>query len=113
METLGETIVLGLAVWQIVEIWHHGSIFAGRRADLEIEDSFKASLLSCPFCLSTWVGWFVAAMIALAGLTAWLGFLKILVAGLAAARLANLGNDLFHDRCRTPRPDNEEYHDAE
>ena len=30
---------------------------------------------------------------------------KLVVLGFAVSRLANLGNDVFHDKCRTPKAD--------
>lgn len=65
-----ELAVAALATWHIVEVWHHSSLFAGVRARVELMDTEGAAgklreLLSCPFCLSVWVGlWTAAVMIA-------------------------------------------------
>lgn len=46
-----------LANWQLVETWHHGSIFETPRAWVEAHrGSWWAELLLCPFCLSHWTG---------------------------------------------------------
>lgn len=64
-----ELVIAGLATWHIVEVWHHSSLFAGVRARVELMDVEGATgklreLLSCPFCLSVWVGlWTAAVMI--------------------------------------------------
>jgi hypothetical protein len=95
-------LVAALAVWEAVEIWHHGEIFAGWRAWLECGSGFFARLLLCPFCLAVWVALPVTILLLLAELLSpWWGLPAYL---LAAARLSNLGNDITHDRwCRTPR----------
>jgi hypothetical protein len=101
--TWTELAVAFLATWQIVEIWHHGDIFASWRARIEMWDETPSirQLLRCPFCLSQWVG-LAASLVLLAGAREhWL--LGVPLYGLAAARLANLGNDLTHSWCRTPR----------
>jgi hypothetical protein len=119
---LTELIVAALAVWEIIEIYHHSSLFASARARVELLEGKIRTLLTCPFCMSTWVAWILvlppmfaarlapaeAEALALAGL-GWL-FLALwrwIIYGLALARLANLGNDLAHARCRTPRADKE------
>lgn len=96
-------IVAALAAWQAVEIWHHGKIFAEARAIVELWDDtgfrgFVGAVLSCPLCLSVWVGLVTALIMFWA-----VPMLDIIVCGLAVARLANLGNDLVHRWCRTPR----------
>ena len=99
--TFVELIVAGLATWQIIEIWHHSRIFAGCRSRVELWENWLGELLICPFCLSPYVGWLSAAvLLLLARLHPAFG---IPVYGFAVARLANLGNDLTHHRCRTVR----------
>lgn len=103
-----------LACNQVVEIWNHGSIFATRRAQIELSDGWFASLLRCMFCLSVWVGWLVClAVLAANYLPGFLSFnyptefltfpLRLFVYGLAVSRAANLINDLLYDRLRTPK----------
>ena len=87
-----------LATWEIIEIWRHGSIFAGLRARVELYDSMLATLLLCGFCLSPWVA---AAVIASWATDWWIP--RFVITAFAVARLANIGNDLAHDWCRTPR----------
>lgn len=102
---LTDILIASMATWQAVEVWRHGSIFASARATAQAWTvatgvrGWLGRLLSCPFCLSVWV--------ALATVLLWtVGHYpgQILVATLAAARLANVGNDLTHPWCRTPRP---------
>jgi hypothetical protein len=121
MTALG-LVVAALAAWQAVEVWHHGSVFDRARARLELKTGFWVDLLQCPFCLSVWVG-MVTVLTVHPGDTVpplvdlgWVSralswvvsqFILLLwwvVHGLAVARLANLGNDLTHHWCRTPRP---------
>ena len=113
--SLTELIASGLAVWQIVEIWHHGALFETRRAAVlhyytehhNLRGWF-CELLLCPFCLSPWVGAIVAGLLLLCG---WKSPAGWLVMTFAAARIANLGNDLTHAFCRTPhRGDAEQEH---
>lgn len=124
-------LVLGLATWQAVEVWHHGKLFAGRRAAAE-----------------TWAGWWYHGPFAVKRMArcrlarprllclklshdawAWLGgllgcpfctsvwaggvlyalwtwtpdWVRVVHYALAASRLANALNDLTHAHCRTPR----------
>jgi hypothetical protein len=96
-------IVAALATWHIVEVWHHGSIFASWRARVDLWEGFFGELLRCPFCLSVWVaglstGWFFLTSAVGYDVLAWPLYL------FAVARLANLGNDVSRDLCRTPKP---------
>lgn len=96
-----QLIVAALAVWQIVEIWHHSTLFAACRARIELQSSLAASLLRCPWCLSVWVGLLFATLLSIDGNVSRVG--GIVCLGFAASRLANLGNDVFHYCNRTPR----------
>lgn len=113
-------VVAGLATLQAVEVWHHGSVFAGWRARVQTwptEGAWGrlAELLLCPFCLSVWVGTVAAVVAAVPlpagdGWWAWVGWLalgagKAFAYGLAASRLANLTNDATHAISRTPGRD--------
>lgn len=114
-------VLAALATWQAVEVWHHGSLFAGWRANLQAWPhergvwAWLRDLLTCPFCTSVWAGFVTAAVLA-TGVPegdAWyetagaavLGTLKLFCYGLAISRLANLANDLTHGVCRTPGRD--------
>ncbi len=128
--TVTNLAMLALAVWQIVEIWRHSNLFAGCRATIEAwpdwdEESFHRAcpgrsramvwcvkqcvhvqafvrnVLLCPWCASIWVG-LVVAMFWLC-LPEWLQWLTFVALGLAISRLANLGNDVTHGLCRTPK----------
>ena len=113
MDELARVVVAGLAAWQVVEVWRHSALMAGPRARVEARPGFVPDLLSCPFCLSVWAGAACyAALLAGSAPAAWWNLFGLpafaasaAVCGLAASRLANLGNDLSHDRCRTPRED--------
>ena len=94
METL---VIVSLAVWELIEIWHHGKVCATWRGHVQNWESWLGDLLGCPFCLSPWAALILTALL-VSG--AWW-----LVVVLAAARLANIGNDLLHAYCRTPRID--------
>lgn len=99
--TLTNLIVAALATWQAVEIWHHSELFAGWRSYVESVGGWTAALLRCPFCLAPWVAFSMSA--AVLGVSEGAQFLQLFVFALAVARLANLGNDLLYDKCRTPK----------
>ena len=96
-----DLIVLVLATNHAIEVYHHGSIFAGVRARLEVGDGFLSELMNCMFCLSIWVGAIIGAY--------YLCFdniyIRLPVYALAITRGANLLNDLTHHRHRTPGAD--------
>ena len=102
---LTELLVTTLATWQTIEIWHHGRLFASWRARTELWENKLGELLVCTFCLSVWVAWLFCLAFWASGLLepAYAQLALIPIYGLAAARLANLGNDVFHSLCRTPR----------
>jgi hypothetical protein len=95
-------IITALATWQIVEIWHHSTLFAGRREAAQRLENKLGELLTCPWCLSVWVGF--GCNIATTVVDAsWLSTVaRIIVYGFACSRLANLGNDVFKQFSRTP-----------
>jgi hypothetical protein len=92
-------ILVILATWQAVEVWHHSSLFASARAYFEATDSALSHLLACPFCLSLWVGLACSAVSLLPPLP----WVRLLLWPLAASRVANVLNDLLHPLSRTPR----------
>lgn len=96
-------LVAAFAAWEIVEVWRHGSIFASRRARVELWEGwgwdFVRDLLMCPFCLSVWVGGFTTGWLIYCGdwhLLTWPLY------ALAVARCSNVFNDVTHPMCRTP-----------
>lgn len=93
-----QILICGLATWQIVEILHHGHLFARLRASWEVERSFRAALLCCPFCLSPWIAWLLMLLTDL-----WPSGGYVIAGGFAASRLANVFNDLTYYANRTPR----------
>lgn len=95
--------VVALATWQAVEIWRHSTLFADWRSITETWDNKLGELLSCPWCLSVWVG--IVFCLLLHFSEVWLiGIIsQTFIYGLAVSRLANLGNDYFKQYCRTPQ----------
>lgn len=113
--TFVELLVVGLAVWQAVEILHHAEISLPlRRSMATLAEQgqvayFFNRVLECPFCLSVWVaGLFLPVHHYGGNLAVW--FVNLL----AISRLANLGNDVFYrDFTRTPRYELDEQTDDE
>jgi hypothetical protein len=109
MNLLTALTVSALAVWEIVEIWHHSQLFAGRRAWLEAQDNKIADLLLCPFCLSVWVSLIVLLIVGTSvhleqHAPRWMiDCIRLPIYVFAVARLANLFNDMTRNHCRTPR----------
>jgi len=98
-----DLVILILATSEVVEVWRHGSLFAGRRAVVQELTPFHwwARLLDCPFCLSFWVALLLTLLSAVPGHAGeWIHVGVIL---LAVARGANLVNDLTYEYCRTPK----------
>ena len=99
--------VAALAIWEIIEIWHHGSLFAGWRARTEVWHSWLGELLGCPFCLAPWVALPVVTVLFLwdHGMVdqRWLLPDVLFIFAFAAARSANVLNDALHRFARTPR----------
>jgi len=88
-------IITPIAIWSVIEIWHHGTIFEKAREVLvKWKDNgnkvsqFIAGAALCPFCLSVWLGmgYTVLANVPILYFAATLPF--------AACRLANVLNDL-------------------
>ena len=103
-----DVFVAVLATWQIIEIWHHSLLFAGLRSRVELWGNKLGELLGCPFCLSPWVALLSVSVLLL---PRWLEIngghvntLRLVWYAFAVARLANLSNDLLHEKCRTPKP---------
>ena len=93
-----EYLVVVLATVQAIEIYHHGDIFAERRATLETREDWQSRMQLCPFCLSTWV----ALALTLWCFLAFWSILMLPIYALAVARGANLVNDLTRSSSRTP-----------
>lgn len=108
---LTTAIIVALATWQAVEIWHHSYLFAGWRARVEIWENAFGDLLGCPFCLAPWVAFILLVLLTVSseptgdGYIRWHWGIDLIVMALAASRLANIGNDLIGRRCRTPKAD--------
>lgn len=102
-------LISALAVWEIVEIWHHSQLFATRRAYLEARGGWLADMLLCPFCLSVWVAFLVISILGMdvhltQHVPRWvIDCIQLPIYGFAVARLANLFNDFARNTCRTPK----------
>jgi hypothetical protein len=95
-------VLLGLAVWQAVEIWHHSELMSPVRMRVDLwADSFLRRLLTCPWCLSVWVGAILGGLWLY--LPWWLQPFNLVTLGLAVSRLANISNDLTRGVSRTPK----------
>ena len=111
MENAVSVIVSALAVWQVVEIFHHSQLTVTlRKWALNASQgrwvrAFFGKLLSCPFCLSHWVA---GGVVLLLWLTTLVPELEYIIWIFAITRLANLGNDLSYNYCRSPKVDLEE-----
>jgi len=94
-------VITVFATAEVIEIWHHSHLFANLRAQVEVHDGFWSQLIKCPFCMAPWVALMLSVW-------EWAknsnNFpVSLLVFALAAARAANLLNDLTHSFCRTPK----------
>lgn len=113
LSLLADLLIAGFAGWQIVETWHHGSIFREVRKKLKTMRSDKAKpwlerkfygLFVCPFCLSHWVS-LVCATVVLP--TASDSFWRLPVYAFAITRVAQLLNDVTHSITRSPGDEEE------
>ena len=106
---LSTLIVVIFAATQVVEIIHHGSIF-GPKGYLPLRPCAErwakgknlplrclGQLISCPFCLSPWVCTTLAFSWYFGGV-----YVKLVIAGFAIARGANILNDITHGITRSP-----------
>ena len=113
MDELAWVIVLGLATWQIVEVLHHSKItlsvrrWSSKSLSVQGFRGFLAQLIECPFCHAHWIA---GALVLFTAIPLALGcpWTKPIVYIFAAVRLANLGNDVFYELCKTPKHDVEE-----
>lgn len=102
-----DLIIAVLATSAIVEVFRHSHLLSEWRVYWNTTPHFCSRLLRCGFCLSYWAAG--AVVIGLMGpATAWpqcrasqLAYL--VAAALAAARAAQLLNDLTHAWSRSPR----------
>ena len=112
MEAFVSVLIAGLAGSQLVEVIHHGSLFRPLQnwaADTASPEArvlpvpfvrFFARLFNCPFCMAHWSCAAMVLLIMLSFITVWIHFV---VWVFAATRIANLSNDLFYDRIRSPK----------
>lgn len=101
-------VIAGFASWQVVETWHHGSLFAEWNKWLKSYkksgkgtwwQKFFCNLLICPFCLAHWTSGVCVLVLLLTGPDS---VLRWPVYVLAVTRLAQLLNDVTHRICRSP-----------
>jgi hypothetical protein len=103
-------LLAALATWQIVEIFHHGEIFARYNARIELMIElpqvaalssfwkFVYSVLLCPKCLSVWVGGCTFLSVT------FIPFAWVIAGILSTSRLANFFNDWGYSVCRSKHP---------
>lgn len=99
-----ELVLVTLAVWELLELWFHGSIFAPLRVRLAESDALPAELLRCKLCLAPWLSLVVVGgltvlpwLVLKAGWPPWLIPVSWLVVQvLAVARLAGAAGELLH-----------------
>ena len=96
-------LVAAVATWQIVEIWHHSLLFANARSYVELMDNRIGELLTCPFCLSNWVGLICVIFLQDYSDYTFQTVFSTLIFSFAAARLSNLFNDLCKQITLTPK----------
>ena len=107
--TVITVLISAFAVWEIIEIWHHSSLFASKRAYLEARGGWLADMMLCPFCFSVWVSFLVIFILKMdvhltQHVPRWvIDCIQLPLYGFAVARLANLLNDFTHKSCRTPK----------
>lgn len=94
-----EFLISALALWEILEIWHHSSIMASWRARATSLEGRAGELFRCMFCLAPWA----ALLLVLPLHTFRLGLCVLY--SFALARAANTCNDLGYVWCRTPKMD--------
>lgn len=113
-ECVAIVCLYALASGALIDAWRNGSLFAPLRGRLEAmaaqssEWHFVAELVSCDFCLSFQVPFWLLLYFYVPGLvfpTAAL-FMQLPVFALAAARVAWLLNGLLPDRLKYLRDDN-------
>lgn len=98
--------LLGVAVWQTVEVLHHSPLFADFRSIVQARPGWK--WLDCPWCLSIHVG-LLYALLVMGGADWYMGELWIgtlvecWIVGLVSSRVANFLNDITHRIGRTPK----------
>ena len=116
MEIAALLLLAAMANWQVVETFHHGSLFDTFRAYMEARRDWLGELLTCPFCLSHWTGFVFTAMVVFHlwqpawrwnDLAVWPLF------AFAVIRLSNVLNDACHGFSRTPRDVTEEVKELE
>ena len=109
-----------LAVWQTVEILHHskfGEVWRGIASWLShdnggVSDDITMRIraihdyigqgMSCPFCYSNWFGFLYFGAYAFYVYNPFIAAVLTFIGGLAAARAANVLNDITYGLCRTP-----------
>ena len=111
MQLLVDAFFLIMAVWAIVECYHHGKIFAEVRAYWDAKGGFLGELQGCPYCLSHWVSLLVCVAWAVYrfeehspdSLRSWVGVVcYVIIQAFVVVRGANLANDWIYEWGRTP-----------
>lgn len=98
IEILLAIVVLGIAINSTVECIHHALIFERMRAYFEAKDGLLNDIISCPYCLSYHVGWFLSLF-----MMTFLPWWSWIIVWLASTRVAQLINDREAAVSRTPK----------
>lgn len=102
-------VVISIATWAIVDIVHHGQIFADFRAVLDLRpDWWLSKMVRCPWCLSVNVAMLLSFILALPLLriSGWgllLSVVGTVLIGFAASKVANFLNDISYTFTRLPK----------
>jgi len=93
-------IISCAAVWQLTEILHHSAAgnwwrSLGKYFEKNKATKWLGELMSCPFCYSNYLGIFFVGIGACVMFNPFFAMAVAIVGGLAAARAANMANDLL------------------
>ena len=105
LKVVTEIVISFLAAWALTETARHGTILERPRAWLEARGGLIAEWISCGFCFSHWAAFLSSGASLYVFEEFWDSktIIKLLLVWLCSIRLSNLGNDLTHCWCRTPR----------
>lgn len=118
MQTIVDLFVVAMAANGLVDAWRNGSLFAGLRARIQVQqdsddpESLRQwlwELLLCSFCHSYHVAVWLYVIITVGDVVTWTDaapvglFIRAVVTGVAAARLSLILNGLLPLRLRYER----------
>jgi hypothetical protein len=100
--TVLDLLCLALSTGQVCDTWLNGTIFAGWRAHLELNDTWFSRLMSCAFCLSHHVVVLLCLLLLISTLMVnpWDFVIKLPIYALAALRISVILNGLLPDHLK-------------